>query len=142
MKDTRPPGTLVPRFEINAGYSYINFNPGDEFNNFNNHGGTGGFTFNANRFLGLTAEVGGYTFKRELNGTNVDGGLTTYLFGPRLNFRKFDHFVPFAEFCSAAHMVADRLPAAWGRTSRWPRAAASTWCSPRVSPGGSRRLIT
>jgi len=98
MKDTRPPGTLVPRFEINAGYSYVNFNPGDEFNNFNNHGGTGGFTFNANRFLGLTAEVGSYTFKRELNGTNVDGGLTTYLFGPRLNFRKFDHFVPFAEF--------------------------------------------
>jgi hypothetical protein len=97
-KDTRAPGQLVPRYEVNAGYSYINFNPGSGFNNFNNHGGTGGFTFNANRFLGLTAEVGGYNFTRDVNGTNLDGGLTTYLFGPRLNLRKFDHFVPFGEF--------------------------------------------
>jgi hypothetical protein len=97
-QDTRTPGQLVPRYEINAGYSYINFDPGSGFNNFNNHGGTGGFTFNANRFLGLTAEVGGYNFSREVNGNKLDGGLTTYLFGPRLNLRKFDHFVPFGEF--------------------------------------------
>jgi outer membrane protein OmpA-like peptidoglycan-associated protein len=88
----------VPRFEISAGYSYINFSPGDPFANFNNHGATGSFTLNANRFLGLTAEVGGYTFTRNVNGVNLDGGLTTYLFGPRLNLRKFEHFVPFGEF--------------------------------------------
>src|SRR5262245_43606829 len=50
-KDTRPPGKLLPRYEVNGGYSYINFSPGDPFSNFNNHGGTGGFTFNANRVL-------------------------------------------------------------------------------------------
>ena len=98
LQDTRPPGTLVPRFEISAGYSYINFSPGDPFANFNNQGATGSFTVNANRFLGLTAEVGGYTFTRNVNGVNLDGGLTTYLFGPRLNLRKFEHFVPFGEF--------------------------------------------
>lgn len=98
VKDTRTPGQLVPRFEINAGYSYINFNPGDPFPNFNNHGATGGFAFNANRYLGLVAEVGGYSFSRDVAGTKLDGGLTTYLFGPRLNLRRFDHFVPFAEF--------------------------------------------
>jgi outer membrane protein OmpA-like peptidoglycan-associated protein len=97
-KDTRPPGRLVPKFEVNGGYSYINFDPGDQANNFNNHGGTGGFTYNANRFLGLTAEVGGYSFSRDVNGGKSDGGLTTFLFGPRLNLRRFDHFVPFAEF--------------------------------------------
>jgi outer membrane protein OmpA-like peptidoglycan-associated protein len=97
-KDTRTPGQLVPKYEINGGYSYINFNPGDQFNNFNNHGGSGGFTYNANRVLGLTAEVAGYNYHRDVNGNNIGGGLTTYLFGPRLNLRRFDHFVPFGEF--------------------------------------------
>ena len=97
-KDTRPPGKLLPRYEVNGGYSYINFSPGDGFANFNNHGGTGGFTFNANRVLGLTAEVGGYNGHRDVSGTRVSAGMTTYLFGPRLNLRRFDHFVPFAEF--------------------------------------------
>ena len=98
MKDSRTPGQLVPKYEIDAGYSYINFSPGDPFGNFNNHGGRGGFTYNANRVLGLTAEVAGYNFTRDVNGSRLDGGLTTYLFGPRLNLRTFDHFVPFAEF--------------------------------------------
>lgn len=96
--DDSAPGQLVPRFEISAGYSYINFNPGDGFSNFNNHGGFGGFAYNANRYLGLVAEVGGYTFDRRVNGNKLDGSQTTFLFGPRLNLRRFDHFVPFAEF--------------------------------------------
>jgi hypothetical protein len=96
--DTRAPGQLVPKFEVNAGYSYINFDPGEGFANFNNHGGSGGFTYNANRYLGLTGELAGYSFNRNVNFNKLDGGITTYLFGPRLNLRKFDHFVPFAEF--------------------------------------------
>src|ERR1700719_1205004 len=92
------PGQVVPRYELAGGYSYIDFNPGDPFSNFNNHGANGGFTYNATRFLGLTAELGGYHFKRDVNGNQLSGGLTSYLFGPRLNLRKFDHFVPFAEF--------------------------------------------
>jgi OmpA family/PKD domain len=96
-KDTRPPGQLVPRYELNAGYSYVNFNPGSGFANFNSQGATGGFTYNANRYLGLTAEVGGYDFERRVNEFKLNGAWQTYLFGPRLNLRKFDHFVPFAE---------------------------------------------
>ena len=61
------------------------------------------FTYNASKWLGLTAELGGYQFNRNLfpvTGSNsgVTGGFASYLFGPRLNFRRFDHFVPFAEF--------------------------------------------
>ena len=97
-KDTRAPGQLVPKYEVNLGYSYISFNPGDGFNNFNNHGATGGFAYNANRWLGLVGEVGGYTFTRDVAGNKLDGGLSSYLFGPRLNLRRFDHFVPFGEF--------------------------------------------
>ena len=102
-KDSRPPGRLVPRYEIAAMYDYINFAPGDPFANFNNHGGSGSFTYNASKWLGLTAELAGYQFQRNLSpltGSNasVNGGFLTYLFGPRLNWRKFDRFVPFAEF--------------------------------------------
>jgi outer membrane protein OmpA-like peptidoglycan-associated protein len=92
------PGRLVPRFEISGGYSYVNFHPGTPFDAFSNHGATGSFTYNASRYLGLTAELGGYSFSRNISGADVKGSWTTFLFGPRLNLRHFDYFVPFAEF--------------------------------------------
>src|SRR5262249_49631323 len=61
-KDTEAPGQLLPRYEVGGGYSYVNFHPGDPFNNFDSHGATGSFTYNPMRFLGLTAELGGYNF--------------------------------------------------------------------------------
>jgi len=102
-KDARAPGQLVPRFEIAGMYDYINYAPGNPFSNFNNHGGSGSFAYNASRWLGLTGELGFYGFTRDLfplTGSNagVHGSLTSFLFGPRLNLRKYDHFVPFAEF--------------------------------------------
>jgi outer membrane protein OmpA-like peptidoglycan-associated protein len=102
-KDTRAPGRLVPKYELAATYDFVNFAPGNPFANFNNHGGAGSFTYNFSKWLGFTGELGGYQFQRNLSpitGSNaaVNGGFLTYLFGPRLNWRKFDHFVPFAEF--------------------------------------------
>jgi outer membrane protein OmpA-like peptidoglycan-associated protein len=93
-----PPGRLLPRFELGAGYSYVNFNPGDPFASFNNHGASGSFAYNASRYLGLVAEFAGYNFERNTSGTNFRGSWNTWLFGPRLNLRRFDYFVPFAEF--------------------------------------------
>lgn len=92
------PGRLLPRYEVAGMYQYLNFNPGDPFNSFGNHGGSGSFTYNASKWLGLTGEIGGYHFKRNVNNNQIGGGITSYLFGPRLNLRRFDHFVPFAEF--------------------------------------------
>ena len=102
-EDTRPPGRLVPRYEIAGMFDYINFSPGDPFANFNILGGSASFTYNASRWLGLTAEVAGYNFSRNLfpltgSDSPVTAGMISYLFGPRLNLRKFDHFVPFVEF--------------------------------------------
>src|SRR5205807_9233695 len=82
---------------------YINFGPGDPFTNFDNHGSSGSFTYNASRWVGLTGEVGSYASKRNIfpltgNNDSVRGGISSYLFGPRLNLRKFDYFVPFGEF--------------------------------------------
>lgn len=94
-KEDEPPGRLVPRYEIAGGYSYLRFIPGEPFDAFNSHGGTGSFTYNASSWFGLTGEVGTYNVKQ--NGALSSGWLTTYLFGPRANLRKFDYFVPFAE---------------------------------------------
>ena len=79
-------------------YQYLNFSPGDPFSSFSNHGATGSLTYNASRALGLATEVGWYRFKnRNVGGTLLNGTMQSYLFGPRLNLRKFDYFVPFAE---------------------------------------------
>jgi outer membrane protein OmpA-like peptidoglycan-associated protein len=104
-------GLLTPRYEITGMFSYVNFCP-CSFKNWNSFGATGSFTYNADKYLGLNAEVGAYHFSRQifvLNGTNftqtsISGSFETYLFGPRLNWRRFDHFVPFVEFMiGAAH---------------------------------------
>lgn len=92
------PGRLVPRFELAAGYSYVNFQPGSPFPSFNNNGGSGSFAYNASRYLGLVAEFSGYDFNRSVSGTTANGNWNTWLFGPRLNLRRFDYFVPFVEF--------------------------------------------
>ena len=96
------PGRLVPKYELNIGYSYIGFHPGDPFNSFNSNGVDGGFTYNATRYLGLTGELAQYGFSRNVSGNQTRGSFSTYLFGPRLNLRKFDRFVPFAEFLFGA----------------------------------------
>jgi hypothetical protein len=92
------PGRLVPKYELAALFSYIAFHPGDPFDSWSSYGGTGSFTYDANRWLGLTAEFGNYGFSRSVGALTPQGGMQTYLFGPRLNYRKFDYFVPFAEF--------------------------------------------
>ena len=102
-------GQITPKFEIAFLYQYVNFSPGGVFRNFNSHGGSGEVVYNPSRWLGIVGQAGGYTFTRDLspiaasnptltNPSATDGGFSTVLFGPRLNLRKFDHFVPFAEF--------------------------------------------
>jgi outer membrane protein OmpA-like peptidoglycan-associated protein len=93
-----PPGKVVPRYEIAGMFNYVNFNPGGGFQSFSNYGGSGSFTWNPSRWVGLTEELGGLSYDRNVNGTSTHGGITTFFLGPRLNLRKFDYFIPFAEF--------------------------------------------
>jgi outer membrane protein OmpA-like peptidoglycan-associated protein len=83
-------------------FDYVSFNPGGGFASFNNYGGSGAFTWNATRWLGLTEELGGLSYNRIVNGTTLHGGITTFLVGPRVNFRRFDYFVPFVELMVGA----------------------------------------
>jgi len=109
-------GRLTPRFEVAGLFQYVNFCP-CSFQNFNSYGATGEFAYNVNRWFGLVAQAGGYHFDRQIYGPpvvtptgttfnlqTISGSFQTYLFGPRLNLRRFDHFVPFAEVMfGAAH---------------------------------------
>ena len=93
-----PPGRVVPKFEIAAMFDYVNFSPGGGFNDISNYGASGSFTWNVSRWVGLTEEIGGLAYQRNVNGTSLNGGISTFLLGPRLNLRKFDYFLPYAEF--------------------------------------------
>ena len=68
--DENAPGRLWNKYEVAGMYSYVNFHPGEPFESFNNQGATGSFAYNATRWLGLTAELGGYNFDRRVNRSN------------------------------------------------------------------------
>jgi outer membrane protein OmpA-like peptidoglycan-associated protein len=98
QKDETTPGRLVPRYEIAGTFDYVNFHPGDVFQSFNNYGGAGSFAYNVSRWVGLTDESSWVHYRRTVGGVSSNGDLSTFLAGPRLNLRRFDYFVPFAEF--------------------------------------------
>ena len=86
----------TPKVEISAGYSYVRANliP-DNGCCFAMNGGSGSVAFNANNWLGLVAEVGGY-HSGNVQSTGLDLNVVTYLFGPRISYRRYDRITPFA----------------------------------------------
>ncbi len=106
-------GLLTPKFEVAGLFQYVNFCP-CSFRNFNTFGGTGSFQYNANQWFGIKAEAGWYHFSRQVYGPPNDDGsypvysttgtFQTYMAGPVLALRRFDHVVPFVEVLfGAAH---------------------------------------
>lgn len=113
-EESTAPGRMVPRAELAGMYHYINLNPGAPFDSFSNQGVAGSFTYNASKWLGLTGELGVYHFNRDISpfaGPNAttSSRITSYLFGPRLNLRRFDYFVPFAEFLVGGANAGEEL---------------------------------
>jgi len=114
-------GLLTPKFEVAGMFQYVNFCPCNS-NNFNNYGASGSFTYNANKWLGLTAEVSGYHFDRTVFGPPVDNGDGT------VSFRKIRLPVAGRRIClalgsiSATSITSCHLPKS---------------CSARRTPGHS-----
>src|SRR5262249_23705169 len=52
--------------------------------------------YNANNWLSGVADFGGY-HSGNILGTGVDGTLSTYLFGPRISYRRNSRFTPFGQ---------------------------------------------
>jgi hypothetical protein len=102
------PDIGVPRYELFLGYSYLQAVPklaaGNRLVWLN--GGSASVAFNVNRHLGLVADFGAYTnsqmqftgaYTSTVNVNNSNVAVLTYLFGPRLSFRKYDRITPFAQ---------------------------------------------
>jgi len=85
------------KIDIFAGYSYVRENPATSgVSGFNLHGGSASVAYNANHWLGAVADFGGY-HSNNVRGSDTDGTVFTYLFGPRFSYRKYERVTPFAQ---------------------------------------------
>jgi outer membrane protein OmpA-like peptidoglycan-associated protein len=98
----------TPKIDLFLGYSYLQSVPkladGNRLVWMN--GGSTSIAFNLNRYLGIVADVGDYTnseirfqgaYKTTVDVDDADGGVISYLFGPRLSFRNHRRITPFAQ---------------------------------------------
>ena len=108
MPYSRGLNSFTPRVELFLGYSYVRAIPtlavGNRVVWLN--GGSASIAYNINRYLGIVADVGDYTnskiqFTGAYNATidvnEANGGVLSYLFGPRLSFRQHERFTPFVQ---------------------------------------------
>jgi outer membrane immunogenic protein len=87
----------TPKVDVFAGYSYVRENPGPTSgDSFSLNGGSASLTYHVKDWVSAVADFGGY-HNGNILGTKVDGTLSTYLFGPRVSYRSYKHFTPFAE---------------------------------------------
>jgi hypothetical protein len=98
------PARIWNKYEVAITYDYVNFHPNTPFDAFNNQGAAGEFAYNAAPWLGLVLDSGIYRFRRTDLVIPAPSRADWYSFmaGPRLNLRHFDHFIPFAEFMAGA----------------------------------------
>ena len=87
----------TPKVDIFAGYSYVRENPSTSgASSFSLNGGSASATYHVRDWVSAVADFGGY-HNGNILGSGVDGTLSTYLFGPRVSYRSYRHFTPFAE---------------------------------------------
>jgi hypothetical protein len=98
----------TPRVELFLGYSYLRAVPAPADGNrlVWLNGGSASIAYNLNRYQGIVADVGAFTnseirftgaYKSTIDVNSANGGVITYLFGPRFSFRQHDRFTPFAQ---------------------------------------------
>src|SRR2546425_744370 len=88
----------TPKVDAFLGYSYVRANPATSgAPNFNLHGGSASVAYNVSNSLGLVADFGGYHVNK-IGGFPVDSAVYTYLFGPRLSYRRSESKItPYAQ---------------------------------------------
>jgi hypothetical protein len=109
MPYSRGLDTYTPRVEWFMGYSYLRAMPelaaGNRLVYLN--GGSTSVAFNFNRYFGLVSDAGGFNDSRLLltfpgGGPSQslqvkEGTVFTYLFGPRISYRRHERVTPFAQ---------------------------------------------
>ena len=92
----------LPKIDVSASYSYLRANPATSgFTGFNLNGGSASATYNYRDWLSGVADFGGYHVGSS-NGVNVDNHMLTYLFGPRVTYRKYRRISPFGQMLFGA----------------------------------------
>lgn len=107
----------TPKVDVFAGYSYVRANPGpNSGDSFSLNGGEASVAYHIKDWLSGVADFGGY-HNGDILGSGVDGTLSTYLFGPRVSYRSYHHFTPFAQaLFGVAHAGASISGGAVGST--------------------------
>ena len=114
-------------FEAYGGYYYTRFNvnanvPGIAPSaTYNGTGGGGQFECNVNRWLGAVADLGGFIATSSGSGAFAGAGFT-YLFGPRVNFRR-GKVVPFAEVLFGGVRTTDGIARSTGTENNFAMTA-------------------
>jgi opacity protein-like surface antigen len=87
----------APKFDVFAGYSYVQANPGvPGVDSFHLHGGNASLGYNFKSWLSAVADFGGYTNGNILS-SGRSGTFSTYLFGPRVSYRHYRRITPFGQ---------------------------------------------
>jgi hypothetical protein len=114
-------------FEAYAGYYYVRFNvnanaPGIAYSAaYNGNGGGGQFEYNINHWLGAVGDVAGFVATSSGNGAFAGAGLT-YLFGPRVNFRR-GKIAPFAQVLFGGIRTTDGIAQSTGTENNFAMSA-------------------
>jgi len=86
----------VAKVDVFGGYTYMYGNVVTTGRGISLNGGIGSAAYNFNNWLGLAADFGVY-HQGNVAASGASLTVETYLAGPRLNWRKGEKFVPFAQ---------------------------------------------
>jgi opacity protein-like surface antigen len=99
-------GVLVPglraqetpnKVDVFVGYSYINANPSTpSYDSFHLNGGSVNVAYNFTNWLGAVADFGGYA-DSNIGRIGASSTVSSYLFGPRISYRRSRRFTPFGQ---------------------------------------------
>lgn len=113
--------------EAYGGYYYTRFNvnanvPGIAPSaTYNGNGGGGQVEYNVNRWLGAVGDLGGFIATSSGNGAFAGAGFT-YLFGPRVNFRR-SKVAPFAQILFGGVRTTDGIAQSTGTENNFAMTA-------------------
>ncbi len=89
--------TDFPTSELYVGYNFTRFYPDSAFvPDLNANGGVAQFTYNFDKWIGATFDVGSVT-KSTLNHANWDTNATSFTLGPRFMYHNHSRFTPYVE---------------------------------------------
>jgi opacity protein-like surface antigen len=88
----------TPKGEFSAGFSYVRINPGSSLPGVNLSGWYASLAGNVNDWFGVVGEFSGHYGKPANLGTDAH----TYLFGPRISYRKNEKLTPFVHVLMGA----------------------------------------